>query len=353
MLTIKVFQTFNGDCIGISFLGNDQKNHHIVIDAGYSGSFMRTLRGFCDGILATEGDMIDLFVITHTDEDHIQGMTSFISSYEVTELVKQFWFNWSHLSYPIHINNSDLVSIAQGIDLRDHLWETGLLNKHLIHDEIEPVDLYGLKLTILSPNQAKFERFQKKWNDKERKVIEKAGSVKMGATASDHHRTVEELVEKKFSSDSAPANGSSIAFLLEYHSFKALFLADSHPSTIVKSLKKKGYSKENKLKVDYVKVSHHGAKGNTSPSLLKLIDCQNYIISCNGINRNNHPTKEALVRIVVNNHKLMNQGTTFFHNHKDTELKDIFSKKERRRYRIKRKFPKSKDNAIIIKHAHD
>lgn len=333
MLTINVFQAFNGDCIGISFIGDDQKNHHIVIDAGYSGSFMRTLCGFCDGIKVVK-EKIDLFVITHTDEDHIQGMSNFIKRYDVKKLVEQFWFNWSHLSYPIQIHTSDRVSITQGIDLRDHLWETGLLNQHLIHDEIVH-EIYGLKITVLSPNQKKFERFRKKWDDKERKVLEKESSIKMGASANDYKCSIKDLVAKKFVSDNAPANGSSIAFLLEYHTFKVLFLADSHPSTIVKSLKKKGYSKKNKLKIDYLKVSHHGAKGNTSPALLELIDCQNYIISCNGINRNNHPTKEALSRIVHSNYLFTGQGTHIYFNHPLRSYPAIFSKNEIDQYNIK------------------
>lgn len=351
MLTINVFQAFNGDCIGISFIGDDQKNHHIVIDAGYSGSFMRTLCGFCDGIKAVK-EKIDLFVITHTDEDHIQGMSNFIKRYDVKKLVKQFWFNWSHLSYPIHVHTSDRVSITQGIDLRDHLWETGLLNQQLIHDEIVH-EIYGLKITVLSPNQKKFERFREKWDNKERKVLEKESSIKMGASTNDYKCSIKDLVDKKFVSDNAPANGSSIAFLLKYHTFKVLFLADSHPSTIVKSLKKKGYSKKNKLKIDYVKVSHHGAKGNTSPALLELIDCQNYIISCNGINRNNHPTKEALSRIVLNNYRTLGKVTNFLFNHNDVELKRIFSEKELDKYKIRQNYSGSSQNALLINYLYD
>ena len=36
------------------------------------------------------------------------------------------------------------------------------------------------------------------------------------------------------------------------------------------------------LKIDYVKVSHHGSKANTNDELLSLLDCNNFIISANG-----------------------------------------------------------------------
>ncbi len=53
----------------------------------------------------------------------------------------------------------------------------------------------------------------------------------------------------------------------------------------------------NKIKADYVKVSHHGSINNTSCELLDLIDCDNYIISTNGY-RHKHPDRETVARII-------------------------------------------------------
>lgn len=67
----------------------------------------------------------------------------------------------------------------------------------------------------------------------------------------------------------------------------------------IKQLKdenERSYSTDNPLSVDYVKLSHHGSQHNTSPEFLKLIECQNYIISTNG-SGHGHPDKRTLARI--------------------------------------------------------
>lgn len=76
-----------------------------------------------------------------------------------------------------------------------------------------------------------------------------------------------------------------------------LFLGDSHPSVVVGSLVR---LEQKKQKFDYVKVSHHASKANTSDELLDLIDCENYIISSDG-SFHGLPNKEAIVRIINKN----------------------------------------------------
>jgi hypothetical protein len=76
-----------------------------------------------------------------------------------------------------------------------------------------------------------------------------------------------------------------------------LLLGDAHPSTVVESLEALGYTAQNPLQIDYVKVSHHGSKANTNDDLLTLIDCNNFIISANG-NHHGLPNKKTLARII-------------------------------------------------------
>ena len=64
---------------------------------------------------------------------------------------------------------------------------------------------------------------------------------------------------------------------LDLCNVKILLLADSHPSVIVASLRALYYSETQKLTVDYMKVSHHGSRYNTSPELLSLINCRQFI----------------------------------------------------------------------------
>ncbi len=94
-------------------------------------------------------------------------------------------------------------------------------------------------------------------------------------------------------------NMASISFVLRCDGLSVLMLADSFPQEKVECLKSKGYSTENKLKIDFVKISHRGSQHNTSNELLDLIDCDNYIISTNGgLGQSRHPQRETIANIL-------------------------------------------------------
>ncbi len=105
------------------------------------------------------------------------------------------------------------------------------------------------------------------------------------------------MLAEPFVEDDRAANGSSISFIIEYGDYKLLFLADAHPSIIVKNLEKYYQEEELPIKFDLIKVSHHGSKNNTNDELLKYIDSENFIFSTNG-HGHNHPDKETIARII-------------------------------------------------------
>lgn len=107
--------------------------------------------------------------------------------------------------------------------------------------------------------------------------------------------------EERYRSDESFANGSSIAFILKTRDKKILFLADAHSEIIEKQLKQQFPNcQKQPIVFDAIKVSHHGAQGNNSPDLLKLIDSERYLISTNGKHPrgHKHPDLETIARIV-------------------------------------------------------
>ena len=67
---------------------------------------------------------------------------------------------------------------------------------------------------------------------------------------------------------------------------------------IIDSLTDLGYSEENPVKADYVKLSHHGSKSNTSIELLNLIRSDRFLISSNS-DSHQLPDKRCLARIIA------------------------------------------------------
>jgi len=120
------------------------------------------------------------------------------------------------------------------------------------------------------------------------------------------------LAEREFEEDTSVANGSSIAFLFEYAGRRLLLTGDAHPSVLVDGLRRLGYSEENPIQLDALKLAHHGSRANTSPELLRLLRCSRYLVSTSGA-RFDHPDMECLARIARANGD--DPDTTFYFNY--------------------------------------
>ena len=123
----------------------------------------------------------------------------------------------------------------------------------------------------------------------------KESQVKNIQVISSNRMQITELLSSVPIEDKTPTNGSSIAFILKIKEKSLLFLADSHPGLILKSLVE--YQSEGIIKFDSIKVSHHGSFNNISRELLEKMDSGIFIFSTNG-NKHNHPDKETIAHIV-------------------------------------------------------
>jgi beta-lactamase superfamily II metal-dependent hydrolase len=63
-----------------------------------------------------------------------------------------------------------------------------------------------------------------------------------------------------------------------------MFLGDGAPIIVKDKLLSIGYSSEKPIKVDLIKLTHHGSKFNICNELIEMIVCDNFIISSNDRN---------------------------------------------------------------------
>ncbi|CAI8826917.1 competence protein ComEC [Priestia megaterium] len=330
-MKVKILEAFNGDCILINF---DQNN--ILIDGGIGRTYSRKLKNEINRVLE-RGEYIDLLIVTHIDDDHIGGILKLFEDNEIDKsFIKKVWFN-SEILMAKHFENLDIdpqeiiienndsnkMSVRQGYTLEKHLkdlncWEQSLV---MFGNSLMNYNLAESEITVLTPRQASIEKLRKKWER------EKPDTNKMSSCKEDYCYSIEELMTKDFIEDNSITNKSSISFVFKHEEKQVLFLGDSHPSDVEKSLKELGYSKDKKLKVECVKLSHHGSKGNTSASLLELIDCKNYIVSTDG-SKHCLPNKESLARVVNQTSDNLN----FYFNY--PIYQNIFTKEELQKYKI-------------------
>ncbi|MGG0153967.1 ComEC/Rec2 family competence protein [Bacillus mycoides] len=334
VVQIKVFPANKGDAILISHT-HEEETQNILVDGGTGRQIYRILKEEFKRI-KNEDEFIDLLVITHCDDDHIKGIIDIFQDINVDKtIIKEVWFNSGGLiaerleekteenrEIPIVLNNSREKSITQGITLEKELEKLQCWSKTLVRGLLES-KIGDMKLTVLSPNEQGLRKLNKKW---EREID---SNKQQSGNKTDYEVPMVELLTNKFEEDKRVPNGSSIAFLLETEENKILMLGDSHPSVIEESLLELGYSSENKLKVDVVKVSHHGSKHNSSESLFNIIDCQNFIVSTDG-KSHGHPNKECFSRI-VHTRQNKQEDTNFYFNY---DLKSIFLKRDFEDFKI-------------------
>lgn len=127
-------------------------------------------------------------------------------------------------------------------------------------------------------------------------------------------------------------------------------LADSHPRIIAQSLRQLGYSAEENIQIDYVKLAHHGSKFNTSNELLGLLDCHSFIISANGNNRYNFPHKEALARVLLHPSRDLAKHTRLIFNYDNQFIRRIFTEREMTTYNFSCFYPDKATNGYTITH---
>ncbi|WET67955.1 MBL fold metallo-hydrolase [Sphingobacterium sp.] len=341
-MNISFLKAFNGDSILITYRDTDEVCRNILIDGGPSQTYQRKgKKGKPDygelydliSQLKKNKLKIDLLILTHVDDDHIDGILSWINSDPIAhQIIGTVWFNSGEivathlamsenpaLEIPLQIKMGYNTSIKQGANFTKWLKDYNLINDTAIFAG-RSVELGELKFEFLSPNTDKLTRFLMDWKKED-------PNFNTSAKYADYSGTLKEcLANDTFEEDDRVANGSSIAFILTYRSLdKYLFLGDSHPGVILEQLNALGFNENNPLPVKLVKISHHGSKKNTSNELLKAIDTDRYVISTHGLHHG-HPDKVLLARIIKNNPK----SRIYFNYPELTSL--IFSKQDKLDY---------------------
>jgi metal-dependent hydrolase (beta-lactamase superfamily II) len=341
-ISINVLPALFGDAIHLTFRTPEMKNHHIFIDGGFISTYKSTIKKEAE-LIRKSAEFVDLFIITHTDRDHIGGVLQFLKEYGNIGLVKQFWFN--NAVDEIVINTPEnIISISDGIKLYDYLKTLGLAPTYAITTELNDFHYHGARIKVISPTKKILEFFKLFWEQQKNKPDQSTISFE----PNDYEYSIDQLNNAPFVEDKRLENQSSIAFIFEYHGKKILFLSDSHPTFIANYLREIGYDINHRLSIDYTILAHHGSKSNTNSALLSLLDCNNFIISANGMNRYNFPHKEPLARILKLPFRDINNKIHFYFNYNNKLLREIFTSAEKELYNFECIYPEGNTNGITI-----
>jgi len=206
-MVIEMFPAENGDAFIIRF--DNKKN--ICIDMGYINTYKNHIKDRLEEI-KKENQCIDLLVITHIDEDHIEGAIEFLKDNGNADkpkiiAIKEIWHNsYRHLQFDTdkvdnisrfekrqlkeiklrdssisrkETNESNPVSARQGSTLAGYLyglkyveskWNSSFNSEAVSIDNKNENKLDDIKIYILSPNTMKLNGLSKLWIKELRKI---------------------------------------------------------------------------------------------------------------------------------------------------------------------------------------
>lgn len=319
MLAIEMLQAGHGDALVVEY-GSGKQARRLLVDAGTVHAY-DVVRA---RLLQRRDSQYEAFVITHVDEDHIGGAIALLKDPDLRDRIDHVWFN----GYAHSERGGNVLGPIDGERLTRAIIDGGYTWNEPFVDPVSPkvggaivvpstgnlptFELNGgATLYLLSPTGKKLKRMAAVWE----KVVIAAGLVPGEGTDRDgrapkpHRKEVPvlhgvlsetelEALSGPTRVDTSAANGSSIAFVLEYDGVRALLAADAHPVTLVNGLKRFARMKgEPRVRIDLCKLPHHGSRANVTTELLEAIDTSCYLISTDGMNFG-HPDDEALARVL-------------------------------------------------------
>lgn len=344
----------NGDCFLISL--GEKSRKHILIDCGYADTYHTYLKKDLQE-LKKLGEKINLFIVSHIDEDHILGAIAFIednNKYKNIE-IEEVWYN-CYRHFQIDTNQDSLsnkekkilkreialgesyvkresfneiikseVSVKQGSTLGALLlaggykWNVSFEGKAVSKDNVEKIKIDDISINILSPNNEKLEKLKRKWlkeltnkkwnfnitpdqlfDDAFEFMLLMYEELQIDKTevSLENFKTiesVEKIIQEKINYDNSPTNGSSIAICINYKGKNLLFLADGHPDILYENILNSGIEI-----FDLVKIPHHGSRKNMTLELAGVLKSHTFLISTNG-NKHMHPDIESLAKLIYMN----------------------------------------------------
>lgn len=206
-MIIDMFPAENGDAFLIRF--DNKKN--ILIDMGYADTYKNHIK---DSLLKikNENQCIDLLIITHIDEDHIEGAIEFFKengSANNPNIIegKEVWHNsYRHLQFDkkkvcnitnfektqleeIKLSNSRVVSkeinetrqvsakqgstlagYLYGLGYIDNKWNSSFEGAAVSLDNKNEIEIDDIKINLLSPNTNKLKNLSSLWMEKLRRI---------------------------------------------------------------------------------------------------------------------------------------------------------------------------------------
>lgn len=326
-ITVELLPACEGDALWVRHTAHGE-SFNMLVDGGRLATGRRLVERIRSS--STLPFRLDLLVVTHVDRDHIEGVIELLTQCDNSELtVAGIWFNgYSHLPAPA--SRADVLQ-AQGAVMGNRLealirargipWNQAFNGGAVVWDEAAFFSVMvapQLRLTVLGPTYAALEALRPKWEFE----CQRAGIMPGGSDLQDFLLApqgapapfdFDALHAVPFRDDNAVANGSSIVLLVEdlqCDGRNVLLAGDAFAHALEGALRALR-AQRGDLRIDAMKIPHHGSERNLSLDLLEVVACRDYLVSTNG-HYFSHPDDISLARIVRRGQRSAQPSTLYF-----------------------------------------
>lgn len=312
MFTIEMLPGGPGDCLWIEY-GTPAAPRRILVDGGASAGAQSTLRKRIRALGAAA--RFELLIVTHVDDDHIDGILGLLGDTSSQATFGEVWFN----DRVDHTGAAGPVSVTQGNELSRLLlaqhqpWNVAFGGRGVAVQptgKLPRLNLAGnMRVTLLSPGTAELTALRDNW------PAAVAGTALAGPDSpplppgiaavricppQNLIGNLAQIAARSFHEEKTETNASSIAILLESYGRRLLLGADARADVLARGLRRLAAERsEDPFRIDAYKVAHHGSENNTSFDLLSTMTCRTFLFSTNGGQGYCHPHEEAIARIVT------------------------------------------------------
>lgn len=293
---LEALQAHHGDSLLLHW-GTVAAPRVMLVDGGPSPTYADTLR---DRLLTLAAERsggaldIDLLMVSHIDEDHIQGVQSLLRDLARGNLsdvqVRRLWFNSfddltdldagfvslsdrrpspAQLRRRLGPGSAPIaLSVPQGRSVTKLAGELGLNGNPPFNGLVmrrrtpRKVAFDQLRVTVIAPDKTRIDALRAQW----------AAAASDGAALA-------------YVDDSVP-NLSSIVVIAEAAEKTMLLTGDARGDDILAGLRTAGLLRHGPARFDLLKLPHHGSDRNVETEFFRQVVADHYVISGDGSNNN-------------------------------------------------------------------
>lgn len=294
MFRLEALQARHGDCLLLHWgEGDDRKV--ALIDGGPEGTYRAVLKPRLEslaGELGEERVPLQLMMLSHIDDDHINGLLDLADEVERETAPAEILLMWHNSlegllegKLPEPESKIATASVRAGFretgewDDRDEMVLASVPQGQRLHafakragldetmnepfrplvmrrDGQRPGTIEGLELIVVAPDEEAVEKLRKAWRE---------------------HRDDSILAAYK---DRSPYNLSSIVVIARFGERSMLLTGDALGREILEGLEKLGLlAPGGKIHFDLIKLPHHGSQNNVALDFYQRVTAGTYVVS--------------------------------------------------------------------------